>query len=137
DCRDIEVDRIAKEPTHGTVRTNVDPAIEQRVKRIDANEVRTERARPLRQGGEILDIADAPVPRAADGVQVCNQPKRAAAAEQLGRSDGAFRHDDERLVRVPLSACGGEQETHRVIAERRQHWYRELKETLAHPCAAS
>jgi hypothetical protein len=45
---DVEVDRIAKEPAHRAVRTDVGAAIEQRVERIDADEVGAPVRRPAR-----------------------------------------------------------------------------------------
>src|SRR6478672_1902351 len=86
----IDVYRIAEQPGERTVRADIDPPVQQRMQRIDADEVGAVVAGPRGELAEVGEIADAPVRSALDRVQVGRDPERApAAAKDVGRCDTA------------------------------------------------
>ena len=59
-ARDVDVERIPKQTAHRTIRADVAPAIEQRMERIHADEIRADGAGPDGQRREIAECRRRP-----------------------------------------------------------------------------
>src|SRR6185436_6175720 len=84
---------------------------------------------------EVGEIAGAPVRAAANGVEVRDHPEARLVAEEVVRNDTAMRHDDERLLIVPLMTAGREREAHPVVSQRQVGGEREVDRSVAAPRA--
>src|SRR5438045_6069462 len=95
---DIDVERIAKEPADGAIRADRGPRIRQRVEGVDADERATESSRPPNEVRQVRQVANAPIPLAANGVEVGDEPESTGVAEQVAGEDAPGRHDEEHLL---------------------------------------
>ena len=105
---DVQIEWIAKEPTHRTVGADVFPAIQQRMQRIQSDERGAHLSTPPDELLEIGEVADAPVPFAAHRIQIRNEAERPPLAEQGPGHDASRRHDDEQLLTKPLASFARE-----------------------------
>src|SRR5205823_10182070 len=89
---DVDIQRIAKEPADGAIRADGGPRIRQRVEGVDTDECATESSRPPNELRQVRQVANAPIPLAANGVEVGDEPEGTGVAEQVAGENAPRRH---------------------------------------------
>jgi hypothetical protein len=117
-AHDVDVDRIPKQATHRAIRTDVVAAVEERVKRIHADEIRADAASPLGERRVVRQIAHAPVRVTANRVEIRDQPEGGGVAEDVVRRPASIRNDDECLLITPIAGIGCQLDTNAMVADR-------------------
>ena len=105
----IEVDRVAVEAAHRTVRAHVPAPVADRVQRVHPDEGAALGRRPLEQRGEARQVTDTPILPGPHGVEIGDD-----AEHRRHRPAAAGRHD-ERLLSFALPSARGQPDLERVV----------------------
>ena len=62
------------------------------MQRVDADERPAERAGPAEERIQVSEVPDAPIPLAADTIEIGNETEGASVAEQIAMRDAPLRH---------------------------------------------
>ena len=110
---EVDVHRVAEDARDRAVGRDPVAAVQERVQRVQRDEVDPELAQRVGHAGEIGEVAEARVGATPHGVEVRPDAERAARAERLVRAVRRGRRDDQELLR----AAAGEEKPE--LSERR------------------